>query len=72
MAVTVKLSDAFELESWHDLVDDGADCAICGDELEVGKKVIYVPAGLDGVWAKAQVPAHLGCAINGNEVDLDA
>lgn len=69
----VAMSESFELESWHDVIDDGADCGICGDEMEVGQRAIYVPAGFtEPPWDKASVIAHLGCAINGNEVDLDA
>lgn len=63
-----KASEAYVLDEWHDLIDDGQDCAICGDEFKVGQRAIWVPAGFGP--KNAIVAVHLGCAVNTNEVEL--
>ncbi len=54
------LAASFVLDRGHDLIEDGAWCAACGDEFEVGDQVLWVP--FDGVDPRRGVtPIDLAC-----------
>ena len=49
--------------------DDGETaCAVCGEEIEEGERVVHCPAGFGP--PGALVLEHLWCAVGGNEIDL--
>ena len=48
--------------------DSEVACAVCGDEIELGERVVPCPAGFGP--PSALVLEHLGCAVMGDEIDL--
>lgn len=64
------LQDAYKLDRHHAAIDDKASCAICAEQFEVGQWVIMVSMGMMGRH-KMVADAHLGCAINGGEVNVE-
>ena len=62
-----KASDAWVLDRNHEVIEEMSDCGICGEPFEVGQRAINVP--FDGR-SRLVTTVHLGCAVNGDEVEL--
>lgn len=54
--------DDFEvLEDWHMLIDEPSWCGRCGEEFEIGQKVVWVPAAM-AVMSNQIEALHRDCA----------
>lgn len=66
--MTVPISDHYVLDVGHHAYQESATCCICAEPMFLGQKVIEVPF-VPGK-PKWMATAHLGRAINNNEVEV--
>lgn len=64
-----KLSEAYRLDDYHMAIEENMSCCICGEEFEPEEIAVPITAGIRGQFV---TEAHLGCAINNNEIEFDS
>lgn len=64
------LDDVYTLDLGHHVMQEETDCPECGDEFEVGNRVLEVPWDSSDRSSRMIITVHLHCAVRNDEIDL--